>query len=257
MSEFSIDQAMREAIDLQSRNQFDEAKSIYKKIIEHDDENSDAYHLLSLIDLVHNKLDEAKSNILKAIELQPEISVYHSNYGNILYQSNNMEFAIQEHKRAIKLDKKNFQSFYSLGIIYSHLKNYEKSIEFYKKAIKLDENSSVAHNNLANVYNRVNPNEAEIHYLKVIELTPNDPMPYINISNHYLQNTKYKKCVTILEKATSESIEAKEIYNNLGIAYLATKENAKSKEMFELALKIDSNYKPALDNLRNLNNIDH
>jgi len=257
MSEFSIDQAMREAIDLQSRNQFDEAKSIYKKIIEHDDENSDAYHLLSLIDLVHNKLDEAKSNILKAIELQPEISVYHSNYGNILYQSNNLEFAIQEHKRAIKLDEKNFQSFYSLGIIYSHLKNYEKSIEFYKKAIKLDENSSVAHNNLANIYNRVNPNEAEIHYLKVIELTPNDPMPYINISNHYLQNTKYKKCVEILERAISQSIEAKELYNNLGIAYLATKENAKSKSMFELALKIDAKYKPALDNLNNLNNIEH
>ena len=257
MSEFLIDQAMKEAIELQSRNQFDEARSIYKKIIEHDDQHSDAYHLLSLIDLVHNKLDEAKSNIVKAIDLQPDISVYHSNYGNILYQSNNLEFAIQEHKRAIKLDIKNFQSFYSLGVIYSHLKNYEKSIEFYHKALKLDDESSAAHNNIANVYNKINPNEAESHYLKVIELTPNDPMPYINISNHYLQNTKYKKCVTILEKAVSETIEAKEIYNNLGIAYLATKDNAKSKEMFKLALKIDSNYKPALDNLKNLNNIDH
>lgn len=257
MAEFFIDQAMREAIDLQSRNQFDEAKTIYNKIIKHDDKNSDAYHLLSLIDLVHNKLDDAKSNIIKAIDLQPEISVYHSNYGNILYQSNNLEFAIQEHKRAIKLDKKNFQSFYSLGVIYSHLKNYEKSIEFYKKALNLDEDSAVAHNNLANVYNKVNPNEAESHYLKVIELTPNDPMPYINISNHYLQNTKYKKCVSILESALSKSIEAKELYNNLGIAYLATKENAKSRSMFELALKIDSNYKPALDNLNNLSAIKH
>ena len=257
MAEFFIDQAMREAIDLQSRNQFDEAKSIYNKIIEHDDKNSDAYHLLSLIDLVHNKLDEAKSNIIKAIDLQPDISVYHSNYGNILYQSNNLEYSIQEHKKAIKLDKKNFQSFYSLGVIYSHLKNYEKSIEFYKKALKLDDESSVAHNNLANVYNIINPNEAENHYLKVIDLTPNDPIPYINISNHYLKNTKYKKCVEILEKALSESIEAKELYNNLGIAYLATKENAKSKSMFERAIKLDSNYKPALDNLKNLNNIEH
>ena len=257
MAEFFIDQAMREAIDLQSRNQFEEAKSLYKKIIEHDNKNSDAYHLLSLIELVNNKLDEAKTNIIKAIELQPDIAVYHSNYGNILYQSNNLEYSIQEHKKAIKLDKKNFQSFYSLGVIYSHLKNHEKSIEFYKKALKLDDESSVAHNNLANVYNIINPNEAESHYLKVIDLTPNDPMPYINISNHYLKNTKYKKCVEILERAISESIEAKELYNNLGIAYLAIKENAKSKSMFELALKIDSNYKPALDNLKNLNNIEY
>ena len=36
MSEFLIDQAMREAIDLQNRNQLDDAKTIYKKIIVHD-----------------------------------------------------------------------------------------------------------------------------------------------------------------------------------------------------------------------------
>ena len=141
MSEFLINQAMKEAIDLQNRKQFDEAKVIYKKVIQHDPDNSDAYHLLSLIDLVEGKLDSAKSNILKSIELQPNISIYHSNYGNILYQSNNLEFAIQEHKRAIKLDKKNFQSFYSLGIVYAHLQNYDKAIENYKKALSLDNES--------------------------------------------------------------------------------------------------------------------
>ena len=37
MAEFLIDQALKEAIDLHTRNQFDEAKSIYNKIIQHDD----------------------------------------------------------------------------------------------------------------------------------------------------------------------------------------------------------------------------
>ena len=256
MSEFLIEQAMREAIDLQNRNQLDDAKSIYKKIIVHDKHNSDAYHLLSLIYLVEGKLDEAKNNIMSAIELQPQISVYHSNYGNILYQSNNLEFAIQEHKRAIKLDKKNFQSFYGLGVVYSYLKNYEKAIEYYKKALSVDGDSSVAHNNLANIYNNVNPNLAEEHYLKVLELVPNDAMPYINISNYYLKNTKYKKCVQILEEALDKDIKVKELYNNLGIAYYATKDNIKAKTMFEHAIKLDSNYGHALDNLKNINNID-
>ena len=35
-----------------------------------------------------------------------------------------------------------------------------------------------------------------------------------------------------------------------------TKENEKSKSMFEEALKIDPSYKPALDNLSNLEKID-
>ena len=79
MSELLIDQAMREAIDLQNRNQLDDAKAIYQKIIVHDKNNSDAYHLISLIHLVEGKLDEARNNIITAIELQPDISVYHSN----------------------------------------------------------------------------------------------------------------------------------------------------------------------------------
>ena len=102
MVEFLIDQALREAIDLHNRNQLDDAKSLYNKIIKHDKSNSDAYHLLSLINLVEGELEEANKNIVKAIDLQPNIAVYHSNYGNILYHSNNLEFAIQEHKRAIK-----------------------------------------------------------------------------------------------------------------------------------------------------------
>ena len=256
MSEFLIDQAMREAIDLQNRKQLNDAKSIYKKIIVHDKNNSDAYHLISLIYLVEDNIDEAKKNIMTAIELQPEISVYHSNYGNILYQSNNLEFAIQEHKRAIKLDKKNFQSLYGLGIVYAHLKNYEKAIEYYKKALSLDEESSVVHNNLANIYNNVNPNLAEKHYLKVLDLVSNDAMPYINISNYYLKNTKYKKCVQILEGALDKDIKVKELYNNLGIAYYATKDNIRARTMFEHAIKLDPNYTHALDNLKNINNLD-
>ena len=253
MSEFLIDQAMREAIELQNRNQLDDAKAIYKKIIVHDKNNSDAYHLISLIYLVEGKLDEARNSIIKAIELQPDISVYHSNYGNILYQSNNLEFSIQEHKRAIKLDKKNFQSFYSLGVVYTHLKNYEKAIENYQKALSLDSESSVAHNNLANIYNNINPNLAEEHYLKVLELESNQPLPYMNISNYYLKNTKYKKCVSILEKALKEGHEVKELYNNLGIAYYSTKDNVSAKEMFEQAIKIDPEYAHAIDNLNNIN----
>lgn len=255
MSEFFIKQAMMEAIDLQKRNQLDDAKSIYKKVIQQDANNSDAFHLLSLIDLVQGDLVAAKENISKAISLQSEIAIYHSNYGNILYHSNDLEYAIKEHKKAIKLDKKLFQSLYSLGIIYAHLKNYPKAVEYYKKALAIDNDSSEAHNNIANVYNQINPNEAEYHYMRVIELSNDDPIPYINISNYYLKNVKYKKCVKTLEDALEKNIKAKELYNNLGIAYLATKDNAKSKEMFKLALNIDKNYQPAIDNLKNVENL--
>ena len=56
-------------------------------------------------------------------------------------------------------------------------------------------------------------------------------------------------------KALDKNIKVKELYNNLGIAYYATKDNIKAKTMFEHAIKLDSNYGHALDNLKNINNI--
>ena len=58
------------------------------------------------------------------------------------------------------------------------------------------------------------------------------------------------------EEALDKDIKVKELYNNLGIAYYATKDNIKAKTMFEHAIKLDSNYGHALDNLKNINNID-
>ena len=51
-----------------------------------------------------------------------------------------------------------------------------------------------------------------------------------------------------------KDIKVKELYNNLGIAYYATKDNVKAKSMFEQAIKLDPNYIHALDNLKNINN---
>ena len=59
----------------------------------------------------------------------------------------------------------------------------------------------------------------------------------------------------MLEKALTQELYSKELYNNLGIAYYATKENVKAKNMFESAVGIDPNYKPALDNLKNIQDL--
>ena len=57
-------------------------------------------------------------------------------------------------------------------------------------------------------------------------------------------------------RESKKDIKVKELYNNLGIAYYATKENIKAKTMFEHAIKIDPDYAHASDNLKNMQNAD-
>ena len=58
----------------------------------------------------------------------------------------------------------------------------------------------------------------------------------------------------MLEEALNKDVTSKELYNNLGIAYYATKDNIAAKQMFKHALEIDNSYKPATDNIKNMEN---
>ena len=67
MAEFLIDQALKEAIDLHNRNQLDEAKSIYLKIINHDkDQFSVALNSLLYCSLIFGFFNTAHRNKKKA-----------------------------------------------------------------------------------------------------------------------------------------------------------------------------------------------
>ncbi|MBH44883.1 MAG: hypothetical protein CMD88_05445 [Gammaproteobacteria bacterium] len=253
MSKFIIKQAFAEAIDLQQRNQFDEAKQIYKKILSINDNEANAHHLISLIYLVEKDHTLARKHIEKAIEIAPNTAIFQSNYGGFLYSIGEIQKAIKALKSSLKLDKKLFQSHYSLGVIYSDIKEYEKAIEAYSSALNLNNESAEAHNNIANLYNTMSDNEnARLHYKKTIDLSPTEVYPRFNMSNFLIKIGNFKEAITILDELVQNNTATKEVFNNLGIAYKGLEDNENAKKMFEEALKIDNKFDLARKNIENL-----
>ena len=253
MSKFIIKQAFAEAIDLHKKNQLDDAKQIYKKILSVDESDANANHLISLIYLVERNYQDALKHIELAIIKEPNQAIFHSNYGGLLQTIGRIDDAIKSYKKSLKIDKKCFQSLYSLGIIYTDKKEYKKAKDFYIKAINVNEKSAEAHNNLANLYNFLNDDKAEQHYLKTIQLQPQEIYPRLNLSNHYIRLLKFKKAKEVLDELIRADLVSKEVYNNQGIVFKGLDDNSRAEEMFKKALEIDPSFTLAQKNLDSLN----
>ncbi len=253
MSKFLIKQAFAEAMDLHKQNRFEEAKSIYNKILSVDESEPNAHHLIALIFMAEGDFENSKKHIEIAIQKAPTQAVFHSNYGSLLHSMGENQLAVNAIKKSIKLDKRLFQSYYSLGIIYTDMQEHDKAIENYIKALELNNQSSEAHNNLANLFSSLNNPEAEFHYKKTIELLPNEIYPRLNFSNYLIKHNKFSESLEHLEELLEMGLESKEIYNSLGVSYKGLNDDDSASKMFNKSLEIDPEFTLAQKNLDSLN----
>ena len=249
MSKFLVRQAFAEAMDLHKQNRFEEAKELYNKILTVDDSEPNAHHLISLIFMAEGDFESAKMHIEKAIKKAPDQAIFHSNYGSLLHSMGENQLAVNAIKKSLKIDKKLFQSYYSLGIIYTDMFNFEKAIANYMAAIEIDNNSSAAHNNLANLFNNMDNHEAEYHYIKTIELVPDEIYPRLNTANYFIKNGKFNESIKYLSELVDMGLESKEVFNSFGVAYKGLEDNKNAKNMFNKSLEIDAGFLLAQKNL--------
>ena len=252
MSKFLIKQAFAEAMDLHKQKRFEEAKVIYNKILTINESEPNAHHLISLVFMAEGDYENSKKHIEIAIDKAPEQAVFHSNYGSLLHSMGEYQLAINAIKASLKLDKKLFQSYYSLGIVYTDMQEHEKAVENYTRALELNNESSEAHNNLANLFSYLNNSEAEYHYKKTIELTPNEIYPRLNMSNYLIKNNKFEESLQHLKEILDMGLESKEVYNSLGVSYKGLNDDKNASMMFKKSLEIDPHFSLAQKNLDSL-----
>ena len=74
-----IENLLNEAIKYHQKNDFNNAEKLYLLVIQEDANNSDALHLIGVINYQKNDLNKAEKLISKAIELNPRVEEYYSN----------------------------------------------------------------------------------------------------------------------------------------------------------------------------------
>ncbi len=141
--EISIKEALDLAVKKHNEGKLIEAKNIYEKILAVFPDNSNALHLLGLIEYQQGNYKDAIYKIEKAIKVLPESAIYYGNLGMIYDSLGDYEASERYFEKALQLDphyNKASSAHYNLGIFNVNKMNFREALEHYNSAIQIDKN---------------------------------------------------------------------------------------------------------------------
>ncbi|HUS48738.1 MAG TPA: tetratricopeptide repeat protein [Candidatus Paceibacterota bacterium] len=138
-------------VDFIKKDDEDSAIKNFRKVIQKNPQNNDAFFILGL--LYHNKgeYERAIKAYQEVIRINPD-SLYYNNLGWAYGELEKYQEAIDAFKEAIKRNPEDADVHYGLGWVYNELKDYKKAVESYKQAILIQPGHTYAHYGLGLIY---------------------------------------------------------------------------------------------------------
>jgi len=162
---------------LKQTKTYEDAALAFKKSLEFNKKNDQAYILLGLI-YTELKNDVALEYFKTAANMFLDNAEVFYNQGFALQEFGKYKDAKESYLRAIELDSTYFEAYNNIGYLYlNFLNNNDEALKYFSKAISIKPDYILALYNRALVYEKIGKYKfAEIDYRKVLELYPNyDP----------------------------------------------------------------------------------
>ena len=170
------------------RGEFDGAVELIQAVLDHDDENADALHLLGRIHLFRDEYDEADEVYTRLREMDPTDETARENLRQAHIQRGfqgremgDLAHAERHFLAAIDIDPEDAFVYYNLGCAYAdqHEERGAEAFQMWEKAVKLRPGYTDAHFDLAQVYFfNERYDDAYPHYEALVGARPDWPTPH-------------------------------------------------------------------------------
>ena len=181
-----IEQELNKAINFLGQNKFSDAESICNEIVK-ENENSDAYHILSSIKLYQQEFHESINLVNKSIEINSENPGYYVTLGCAFSASKDYVNSIVAFRKSINLNDKTAQVHFYLGESYRKIKKYNDAIASFYRSIELSPEHVAAYMLLGLVYQEKKQFDLSIQsFKKCIGIMPDFAEAHLNLGLCYL-----------------------------------------------------------------------
>lgn len=170
------------------RGEFDEAVGLIQAVLDVDEGNADALHLLGRIHLFRDEYDEADALYTRLCEMDPGDETARENLRQAHIQRGfqgrelgDLEHAERHFHAAIELDPEDAFVYYNLGCAYAdqHEERSADAFRMWEKAVELRPGYADARFDLAQVYfYNERYDDAFPHYEALVEARPDWPAPH-------------------------------------------------------------------------------
>jgi predicted O-linked N-acetylglucosamine transferase (SPINDLY family) len=230
---------LQQAIQAFQEKKFDGATLTLKKILQVDERNFPALHILGLIKASQFKYDEALDYLEQAVRIQPNDASINYNLAKALADSGNNKDALTRYKKAVALAPNNPDAWLNYGKTTSDLGHYEESFAHYDKALSLKPDYAEVWSNKGIALRGLKRYEEAIaHYDKALSLKPDYAEVWSNKGVALNELKRYEEAIAHYDQALSLKPDYAEVWSNKGVSLRKLKRYEEAIAHYDQALSL-------------------
>ncbi|MBW1963294.1 MAG: tetratricopeptide repeat protein [Deltaproteobacteria bacterium] len=199
------------------RGQQQKAIALYRRVIQEDPEQADAFHNLGSLYLVSGHYDQAISYCRKAVQLNPHHFDAHLTMASALKRKKAYPEAVTILKRAIRMKPDSAEAQFNLGNLYLEMGDVKKATESFRKVIDINPFDHEAFNNLGTALSRMGKiEEGKTAYRRSLALCPNQVSPHYNLGIAFMKTGDLEMAHEAFHHAINLNPDFSDAYLGLG-----------------------------------------
>jgi tetratricopeptide (TPR) repeat protein len=180
----------------------------------------------------------------KVLAGKPDDEVAQFNRAVTLHRLGKKDEARRIYEKVLAKNENDVQAALNLGALLKEEEKLDEAMALYKKVLKQDEYNADVLNNMSVLQRKKKDYRGAVASIRKLLMRDQDNVDaYKNLALVHFDQKQYKLAQTILENALKMATEQKkedpDIYVNLGMVFLASKENGKAMAAFKKAVAVD------------------
>jgi len=238
-----VKRMMERATLLHRSGKLEDARRLYKEILQGAPDFAEAWHRLGLIAQAAGKLEEAADFMRKSIQLDGKQPLYFFGLGQVMQDMHEPGEAESLFRQALVLNPDMAPAYNHLGLVLQGGQRMEEALHCFREAVRSNPGYARAFNNLGNLLKaRGESQEAIACFREAIRLSPDYRLALINLGKALQESGDMAGAEESYSQATRLDPDDFETFSSLGWAQFALNKMAGAEQAFRraLALKPDT-----------------
>lgn len=220
MNQTEKDNLTRQAGACLASGQLEQAKSLYTRIVEIDDNDEEAWLMLAAVLGETGALDEALRCAQRAIAADPDYLEAYLTQAHLLQRQEQYDEALQSALQAAEGDPTYTEAWLFLAGAAGQLQRWEDAQSWAGRVLSLEPDNTEAHVNLGNaLYHQQRFEDAAASYRSALMLEPGLVLAMVGHGNALLAQGQYSDAADILQQALQAAPDHTDTRSSLGICY--------------------------------------
>ena len=243
----------QKALLLQQRSQFDEARSLYEKVLVLQPSHVHAVIFLGVMALESRQPERALELTAKAIGLDPASAVAHYLHGHALHQLRRCAAAVASYDRALALNPDLPDVHFHRAGALSELGQYQAAVASFGNAIALKPAGAQIYNDRGNAFRQLKRyDEAIADYDRALALLPHCAEAYYNRGVVLSELKRYESALASYDRAIAIKSDYAEAYCNRGNVLNDLRRPKEALDSYEQAIALKRDFAEAHCNRGNV-----